>query len=41
MLPYAAFHLGLHCFQSTCLHVSRTKRVNILCSVDYLSETYG
>ena len=26
MLPYAAFHLGLHCLQSTCLLVSRMKR---------------
>ena len=27
MLPYSAFHLGLHCLQSTCLTVSRMKRV--------------
>ena len=25
MLPYAAFHLGPNCFQSTCLPVSRKK----------------
>ena len=28
MLPKVAFHLGLHCLQSTCLPVSRMKRHN-------------
>ena len=42
MPPYAAFHLGLHFCQSSCLPVSRMKRVDPLCTNEslYISRAH-
>ena len=42
MLPYAAFHLGIHCLQSTPLPVLRMKRVeNVLYNTVYAFSLKG